>query len=92
MRWYTYTFQGENQILHQNLQVFDEGLFSNIKVANKISDLTYLVNCDPRVVDNVIHVDRIRKKRAQILSGENNEPLAKLEDPEDSASIDCDDD
>ena len=61
------------------------------KVAKKISDLTYLVNCGPRGLDQVIHVDRMRKKRAQILSGENNEPQAKLEDPEVSGSVDCDD-
>ena len=61
------------------------------KVVKKISDLTYLVNCGLRGLDQVIHVDRMRKKRAQILSGENNEPQAKLEDPEDSGSIDSDD-
>ena len=33
----------------------------------------------------------MHKKRAHILSGENNEQRAKLEDPEDSDSIDCDD-
>ena len=42
------------------------------KVVKKISDLTYLVNCGPRGLDQVIHVDRMRKKPAQILSGENN--------------------
>ena len=60
-------------------------------MAKKISDLTYLVNCGLRGLDQVIHVDRMRKKRAQILSGENNEPQAKLEDPEDSGSIASDD-
>ena len=62
-------------------------------MAKKIFDLTYmyLVNSGPRGLDQVIHVDRMRKKRAQILTGENNEPFAKLEDPEDSGSIDCGD-
>ena len=60
------------------------------QVAKKISDLIYLVYCGPRGLDQVIHVDRMRKKRATILSGENNEPQAKLENPEDSGSIDCD--
>ena len=60
-------------------------------MAKKISDLTYLVNCGPRGLDQVIHVDRMRKKCAQILSGENNEPFVNLENSEDSGSINCDD-
>ena len=32
------------------------------KVIKKMSDWTYLVNCGPRGSDQVIHVDRMRKK------------------------------
>ena len=64
---------------------------SFFKVTKKISDLTYLVNFGSRGLDQVIYVDRMRKKRAQFFSGENNELQEKSEDPEDSGSIDCDD-
>ena len=60
-------------------------------MSKKISDLTYLVNCGPSGLDQVIHVDRMCKLCAQILTGENNELLPKLEDPENSGSLDCDD-
>lgn len=40
------------------------------KIIRKMSDLTYMVNCGPRGGEQVIHVDRMRKKHPQILAGE----------------------
>lgn len=56
------------------------------RVIKSMSELTYLVNCGPRGSDQVIHVDRMRKKRPQVLSGEVDQPITP-ETPEDSGSV-----
>ena len=40
------------------------------RVIRKMSDLTYLVNCGTRGKKQVIHVDRMKKKYPQVLTGE----------------------
>ena len=41
------------------------------KVIKKMSDVTYMVDCGPYSSNQVIHVDRMRLKHSQILTGEN---------------------
>lgn len=45
------------------------------QILNKCSDLTYRVNCGSRGKEQVVHVDRLRKKHPQILSGEVSNDL-----------------
>jgi hypothetical protein len=40
------------------------------KIIDKVTDLTYRVNCGPRGKPQVVHVDRLRHKREQVLRGE----------------------
>lgn len=58
---------------------FWQGPFEVIK---RMTDLTYLVNCGPRGSEQVIHVDRMRKKHSQLLSGEVDVHLSDNEESE----------
>ena len=54
------------------------------KVVQKCTDLTYKVLCGPRGAEQVIHVDRMRKKKEQTLVGETDvrELESEIEDVE----------
>ena len=40
------------------------------KIIDKVTDLTHRVDCGPRGKPQVVHVDRLRQKREQVLRGE----------------------
>ncbi|CAC5395589.1 unnamed protein product [Mytilus coruscus] len=45
------------------------------KIISKMSDVTYKVNCGRQKRPQVIHVDRMRKRSTQVLTGEKNEDI-----------------
>ncbi|CAC5373133.1 unnamed protein product [Mytilus coruscus] len=45
------------------------------KIISKMSDVTYKVNCGRQKRPQVIHVDRMRKRSAQVLKGEKHEDI-----------------
>jgi hypothetical protein len=49
-------------------------------VIAKITDVTYTINCGRKGKPQVIHVDRIRKKYPQNLSGEESEQIESYEE------------
>lgn len=46
-----------------------------------MSDITYLINCDPKEGEHVIHIDRMRKKYPQVYSTEELPPLKEDQEP-----------
>ena len=89
LHWNTFspgfTFRGQSQESLQNLQHFGMALTLS---KSRLSDVTYLVDCGRNGRDQVIHVDRMRPLRSQILTGEmaNDESSVKDDDTEASGS------
>ena len=58
------------------------------KILEKCSDITYKVDCGPRGMPQMIHVDRLRIKKKQILTHEQSEPYHTVADsPTSSESL-----
>ena len=80
LKWHQFAMGEEVYVFFPNRKLGTSPKFTSYwrgpyQVIKKMSDLTYLVNCGLRGSDQAIHVDRMRKKHSQVLSGESDDSL-----------------